>query len=307
MRRTPRSDRFWTAALGLGMLMLAAACGDSAESEPPAGVTVVATTTILGDVAGNVVGDGGAVEVLIPVGADPHDYRPSARQVAAVYKADLVISNGLQLEEGLLDVLEGAAADGANVLQFGDLVDPLPFGEADGSFDPHIWMDPARMADAARLIAVELAALDPSVDWQARSERYAAELLAADREAATILAAVPSGDRKLVTNHDSFGYFADRYGFEVVGVVVPGGATLAEPSSAELADLVQQVAAAGVPAIFAETTEPATLAEAVAAEAGTDIAVIELYTGSLGEPGSGADTLVGMLLTNARRIAGALS
>ena len=103
------------------------------------------------------------------------------------------------------------------------------------------------------------------------------------------------------------GYFADRYGFEIVGTVVPGGSTLSDPSSSELAALVAEVEAAGITAIFAETTEPTALAEAVAAEAGEAIAVVDLYTGSLGEKGSGAETLVDMLLTNARRIAEVLA
>jgi zinc/manganese transport system substrate-binding protein len=118
---------------------------------------------------------------------------------------------------------------------------------------------------------------------------------------------VPDERRILVTNHDSLGYFADRYGFEVVATVIPGGSTLGEPSSAELAELVALIGETGVPAIFAENVEPSTLAEAVAAEAGSGVAVVELYTDSLGEAGSGADTLIGMLLTNAERIAGAMT
>jgi zinc/manganese transport system substrate-binding protein len=122
-----------------------------------------------------------------------------------------------------------------------------------------------------------------------------------------MLADIPASRRKLVTNHDSLGYFADRYGFEIIGAVVPGGSTLGDPSSAELAGLVEKISSAGVPAIFAETTEPTALAEAVAREVGDDVVVVELYTGSLGEQGSGADTLIGMLLTDAGRIAGALT
>jgi zinc/manganese transport system substrate-binding protein len=114
-------------------------------------------------------------------------------------------------------------------------------------------------------------------------------------------------NRLLVTNHDALGYFADRYDFEIVGVVIPGGSTLADPSSAELAALVETLLETDVPAIFAETSSPAQLAETVAAEAGNDVEVVELHTGSLGEPGSGADTLIGMLRTNATRIRDALT
>jgi zinc/manganese transport system substrate-binding protein len=110
----------------------------------------------------------------------------------------------------------------------------------------------------------------------------------------------------MVTNHEAFGYFADRYGFEILGVVIPGGSTLAQPSSAELAGLVEVMEQSGTRAIFAETTEPTTLADAVAAELGDDVEVVELFTESLGGPGSGAETLAAMLLTNAGRISEAL-
>jgi zinc/manganese transport system substrate-binding protein len=310
------------------LMALGAACGDTDAAG--GATTIVATTTVLGDVAGEIAGDDATVRVLIPVGADPHDYQPSSQDVAAIQRADLVVANGLGLEDGLVDVLDAAVADGARVLEIAPGVDPLPFGEHldddhdddhgdeaaleedagghdDGNEDPHVWLDPLRMADAAGLIAAELAAVDGSVDWGARAEAYAGELRAADAEIVEILRAVPDANRKLVTNHDALGYFADRYGFEVIGTVVPGGATLAEPSSAELAALVEEIEAEGVRAIFAETTEPSVLADAIAAETGGTVEVVELYTGSLGEPGSGADTLIGMLITNARRIAEALA
>jgi len=287
--------------------LLFAACGDAATEA--GSLRLVATTTMLGDVARNIVGDDAAVEVLYPVGADPHDFQPSSRDVAAMEEADLVIANGLGLEEGLTDVLESLEDDGANILEVAEALEPLPFAvegdETEG--DPHVWFDPLRMGDAARSIATELSSIDPGGDWTARAEEYASEILAADGKIVEILAAVPLETRKLITNHDSLGYFAERYGFEIVGVVVPGGSTLAEPSSSELAALVNQVENEGVPAIFIETTGPSVLAEAVAAEVGEGAAVVELYSGSLGEPGSGADTLIDMLITNAERVAEALS
>ena len=294
--------RFWSFGLVLpALLLVATACGDSAGSSADGGVSVMATTTVLGDVVGGVVGEGGTVEVIVPVGVDPHDFAASSRQAAAMARADLVVANGLSLEEGLTAVLEGAEGDGANVLEVAPLLDPLPLSA--GSDDPHVWMDPLRMADAARLIAAELAAIDDSADWETRAEAYAEDLIAADAAIRDTLSAVPAESRILVTNHDSLGYFADRYDFEVVGVVIPGGSTLADPSSSELAVLVRTIEDEGVTAIFAETAQPTALAEAVAEEAGSEVMVVELYTGSLGESGSGADTLIGMLLTNAQRIA----
>lgn len=300
-------------------LIVLASCSSSGSDQGEGGgenagrddFLVVATTTILGDLVEQVVEGDGAFEVLVPTGVDPHDYQASARQIAMLQSADLVVANGLGLEEGLQDVLGSAAADGANVIELAPQLDPIPFAaghdSADASTDPHVWMDPLRMADAARLIAAELEAVDESIDWSGRAAAYADELAAAHREIEATLGAIPSERRRLVTNHDSLGYFADRYGFEVVGVVIPGGTTLAEPSSAELARLVAEIEHTSVPAIFAETTDTSVLAEAVAAEISRPVAVVELHTGSLGEPGSGAETLVGLLKSNAARIAGALA
>ncbi|MCP4304868.1 MAG: zinc ABC transporter substrate-binding protein [bacterium] len=296
--------------LAIAIVLVTAGCGSA--NNPEGDLTVVATTTILGDVARNVVGDSASVEVLLPLGTDPHDYQASSQQIALIQEADLVIANGLHLEEGLLGVLETAAADGANVLSLGEMLDPLPFGsesadDEDHNDDPHFWLDPQRMAEATALIARELEAIDDTVDWQGRSDAYAAQLLATDEVSVEILSAIPTADRKLVTNHDSLGYFAARYDFDIIGTVIPGGSTIADPSSSELADLVRLVASENVPAIFASTSEPAALADAVAAEVGTDVEIVDLYTGSLGEPGSGADTLLGLLETNARLIAEAMT
>lgn len=301
-----------------------AGCGGGAD-QSDSSLHVVATTTILGDVVRNIVGDDG-VEVLAPTGADPHDYQASSNQVASINTADLVVANGLHLEEGLEDVLVAAEADGARIVWVGELVDPLPFGEdgndhedeadhedevdheREGQDDPHFWMDPLRVAEAARAIGAELSAIDPDSDddWMARAEEYAEELEALDARIIETLSVIPDGSRKLVTNHDSMGYFAERYDCETIGVIIPGGSTLGDPSSQELAELVHIIEDEQVAAIFAETTEPSALADAVAAEVGREVGVVELFTGSLGEPGSGADTYIGMMRVNAELIADAL-
>ena len=287
-------------ASALALVLLLGACGDRHQSQ---GLTVVATTTVLGDVVGNVVADDGDVEVLLPIGADPHDFRLSARQVALINQADLVVTNGLGLEGSMDDVLAAASDDGVNVLTVAPLLDPIPLGADD---DPHVWFDPLRMRDAAVLIADELTSLDDSVGWADRASVYGKALDVADVETQRILGSIAAPDRKLVTNHDSLGYFASGYEFEILGTVIPGGSSLANPSSADLADLVSTIEGEGTNVIFAETTEPTALAETVADEVGGDVLVIELFTGSLGGPGSGAENLIDMLLTNARRIAEAL-
>lgn len=306
----PRRPLTALAALVLATGLLAACSDDTGEDDRP---LVVATTTVLGDVAANLVGNDARLEVLMPRGADPHDYEPSAREVALMAEADLVIANGLDLEEGLEDILEGVQSDGVRVLELAPLLDPLPFGEEDEpdghehSLDPHIWLDPLRMADAAHLIAEQLAVIDPSVDWTGRADAYAAELVSADERIAATLAAISFDRRLLVTNHDALGYFADRYGFEVVGVVIPGGSTLGEPGSQEMAQLIALIDSRDIPAIFADTSEPGALAAAVAAEAGHPVEVVLLHTGSLDDAGTAAGTLIGMLEENARLIAEALA
>lgn len=311
------TGRTWRVVAGIALVAIAtAACGGGTDGASTGRLRIVATTSVMGDLASQVAGDAAAVEVLIPVGADPHEFQVSSQQAASVQEADLVVAVGLGLEQGLFDLLAAAANDGTTVLEIGPQVDPLPFGahaaptsdddHTDG-FDPHVWMDPVRMEQAARIVGDALQAIDPSGDWDSRAEAYAAQLEAADAEIASLVATIPQRKRTLVTNHDALGYFAARYDFEVVGVIVPGGSTLGSPSSAELAALVDVLREREVPAIFAETIEPATLADAIAAEVGAQVKVVELYTGSLGEPGSGADTLAGMLVTDARRIVDALS
>jgi len=291
------------------LAVLAPSCSEGGQADER--LLVVATTTILGDVVANVVGDDARLEVIMPRGADPHDFEASSRQVALIAEADLVVMNGLDLEEGLEDVIDNARADGTPVLEVAPGLDPLPFTdheeEADAhDLDPHVWLDPLRMADAARLIAQRLTEELPGVDWTTRADNFAAELVAAHARMETALAAIPPERRLLVTNHDALGYFAIRYGFEVVGVVIPGGSTLAEPGSQELAALVAVIDERGLSAIFAETIEPTDLAEAISADADHPVQVVALHTGSLGDPGTATDTLIGMLEENARLIAEAL-
>ncbi len=294
----------WPGLVSIALAAVLAACGTGPASSD--GLRVVATTGIMGDVVGSIVENDATLDVLIPNGADPHDYRASARQAASILTADLVVANGLFLEEGILDLLDQAEADGVRVLYVGDSLDPIMRGQP-GTPDPHFWLDPVRMADAASLIGRELISISPDVDWNRRASNYAAQLLSAHEEITATLSIVADDRRKLVTNHDALAYFASRYGFEIVGTVIPGGSGLADPSPAELGALVDIIRREDVTAIFTETTESSSLARELADEFGGKVSVVELYTGSLGEPGSGADSLAGMLVSNATSIAEALS
>lgn len=296
-------------------LAFAAGCGGAPASDA---LTVVATTTVLGDVIAQMVGDEASVQVLLAPGVDPHDFQPSSEQVADVHRADLVVANGLGLEEGLLPALEAASAEGVKVVEIGKHLEPRAFGPGldcdpaeaghdhdEPPCDPHVWMDPVRMSTAARLIAAELETIEPDAGWLERADSYAAELEELDREIEAILASVPSDRRILVTNHASLGYFADRYDLEVMATVY-GTTTHDEPSSADVAGLVEAMRQRDVEVIFTESTESGDLARAVVEELGGEARTVELYSGSLGDPASEAGTLTGMLRSTARTIATAL-
>ena len=310
------------AGLVVMSLIVSACASDATDSSQ---LTIVATTSIAGDLVSQIAGDDAEVEVLMPVGADPHDFQPSSQQAASLRSADLVVAWGLGLEEGMEDVLANAADDGVRVLELSAVVDPLPYEEHDDEdaddgehddadhadhdhegLDAHTWMDPVRMADAVREIGSALADIAPDGAWEARAEDVAGELTELHDDLDAILASVPPERRKLVTNHDSFRYFAARYDFEIVGVAIPGGSTLASPSSAQIAELIEAIRSAGVEVLFAETSSPAALLDAVADEV-EGVRVVELFEGSLAAPGEPGDTYREMMVLNAETIAEALT
>jgi zinc/manganese transport system substrate-binding protein len=288
----------------------AATADEPADPERP---VVAVTTNILADVTAAVAGDLVEVVDLMPRGADPHSFALSLADAEQLLAADLVIANGLGLEAGLLGVIQRAVDGQTPVLEIGPLVDPLPYGndiDEGSGLDPHVWTDPRRMVAAVEIIADELAGLidDSSADTLAASaDDYLERLADLDGRIEAAVAALPEERRRLVTNHHVLGYFADRYGFEVLGAVVPSGTTLASPSARDLADLTTVIEAAGVSAIFAETSQPGRLVEALASEAGIDVAVVELYSESLGPSDGPAGTYLDMMRFNADAIVGSLA
>jgi zinc/manganese transport system substrate-binding protein len=295
------------------------ACGDD---DAPAGdgrPVVVATTSIWGDVVANVACDGIAdVRVIVPPGADPHTFEPSLQDRELFDDAALVVANGADLEESLVDVIATVRDDGVGVFEMTSAMSVLETGDRDhaedeehadddhGSIDPHVWQDPTRVA--AALPALRDALVDAGLDAGAVDRcvaDYRRELDELDAEVASMVAAIPEDRRVLVTNHDSLAYLADRYGFDVVGTVIPAPTTLAETNPADLEELASVIADTGVPAIFAEEQHSSREADALAERVG-DVRVVELFTDSLGPEGSGADTYSGLVRTNAAAIADAL-
>lgn len=270
--------RALAAAMTAALLALTGCAGGAASDRP----LVVVTTNILGDVVSHLVGDEAEVLTLMRPGADPHSFEISAAEAARMRSADLLVANGLGLEEGLQQHLDAASADGVDTFVAGDAVEVLPYSstDADGADDPHFWTDPAQMIAVVDALTPMLESVaGPAVADHAAAYRAELETLDADMTAA--FAAIPAERRALVTNHHVFGYLADRFGFRVIGAVIPGGTTLAAPSASDLADLVSAIDAAGVPTIFAESSSPDRLVRALADEADRRVEVTELFTESL--------------------------
>lgn len=312
--------------------LVLAACGAGDDAEPPADTAapvddlVVATTSIWADIATN-VRCGRDVPTVVPVGADPHTFEPSLRDRELLEDARTVVANGNGLEGSLVDLLETVAAEGVNVVEMATHVDVLVtdeehdddhtseehddeehddgHGHADAEDgDPHIWHDPRRVAGTLDVLGGALADQGDAEAVRACADEYRAELEQLDAEIEALLAPIPESRRVLVTSHDSLAYFADRYGFEIVGTVIPSTTTMAETSAALLAELAATIDEQDVPAIFTDRFEADADAEALADRLG--IAIVPLHGGSLTEDGP-ASTYVGMMRENAGAIAAALA
>ena len=293
-----------------------AAAGCTAAGTGTAGTDdrprVVVTTNILGDVVGELVGDQVDVVTLMPPGADPHSVEISAREAAEMLDADLVVSNGLGLEEGLQQHVDAAGAAGVPVVEAGDLIEPLAYvdGDAEGEPDPHLWTDTGRVLDVVDGLEPVLATEVDGIDVDrltAATASYRAQLETLDAELTATFAAIPAERRALVTNHHVFGYLAERWGFRVVGAVLPSGTTLAAPSASDLADLTEAIEEAGVATIFADSSQPDRLVQVLADEADVDVEVVALHTESLSAPGGGAATYLEMMRSNEQLISHGLS
>lgn len=296
--RAPRTLAAFTAT-ALALIGLAA-CATADDTRP----TIVVSTNILGDVVGELVGEQAQVVTLMKPNADPHSFEISAQEAATLRGADLLVSNGLGLEEGLQQHLD--AADAVPAFVAGDVIEVLDYSEGDaaGMPDSHFWTDPERMIDVVDAIEPVLAEID-GIDAEvldAAVEDYRGQLQALDAEMAEAFTTIPDERRALVTNHHVFGYLAERFDFDIVGAVIPGGTTLAAPSASDLADLVDAIEETGVPAIFAESSSPDRLVQALASEANVQVEVIELYTESLTGPDEGAPDYLTMMRINTERI-----
>jgi zinc/manganese transport system substrate-binding protein/manganese/iron transport system substrate-binding protein len=266
---------------------------------------VVATTTQVADFAANVGGDRVQVTSLLKPNLDAHDYEPSPADVEAIAHADLVVENGAGLESWLHDTITNSGYDGPLV----DTSHGVRLRQLGGATDPHIWQNPRNAMVMVANIERALATADPADAgvFRVNLAAYTKQLQTLDAEVQRQIDSL--ANKKLVTNHDAFGYYVDRYGLVFVGSVIPSFDTSAELSGRDIRDLVTKIKATKVKAVFSETSLPPRAAETIAREAGVKVVEGEnaLYGDALGPPGSDGDSYLKMVRHNTRTIVSNLS
>ena len=317
MVRTTGIPAILALAVLIAAALMAGCTGSAAPPEEGGLPRVVASTSIVGDVVAQVGGDAIELHVLMAAGQDPHSYEPTARDIANVEQAHVIFVNGFDLEQTLLTTLRTTGAS-VPIIAVSEGIEPIPAGEHEegehgeehehGEFDPHVWLNPLNVVIWAENIAGALAEIDPAnaETYHRNAAAYAEELRALDAEIEAAIARIPHEQRRIVSNHHALAYFAKRYDIMVVGTVYAGSSSLAEPNAGDLARLVQAIEEQDIRAIFVETSISDQLARVVAEEIGPQVQVYTLYPGALGEPGSGADSYLGMMRANMETIATAL-
>ena len=292
--------------------LLVSGCSQATGPNPQEGdkLQAVATTTIVADIVRNIGGDRIELDTLLPVGADPHSFQPAPRDLARLAQAEVIFVNGAGLEEFLLPLIEGANPDAmlVDVSAGIPLLEPSA-GEAETEHsegDPHVWTDPNLVLTWVQNIAEALSAVDPggAALYQSNADSYSQELLALDVWVREQVETVAPEHRRLVTDHQVLGYFAQAYGFEQVGAILPGFSTVTEPTARELAALEDAIHDLGIKAVLLGNTISPTLAQQVAQDTGVNL--VTIYTGSLSEPGGPAGTYLDYIRYNVQAIVEAL-
>jgi ABC-type Zn uptake system ZnuABC Zn-binding protein ZnuA len=286
---------------------LLTACGPHPAVQT-GGFKVLAVESFLADVTQNVAGNRAKVDSLIPVGLDPHSFEPTPQDVARIAECNVLIVNGAGVEAWLNSVLENAGGTRIVVVASTGLTSRDPQeGELVERNDPHFWLDPTKMVAYVENIRTGLSQADPEGAniYSENAAAYKLKLNELDRWIQDQVNQIPTEKRLLVTNHETFGYFADRYGFRVVGTVIPSVSTDASPSAQQMAQLVDQIRSSGAPAIFLETGANTQLADQIVQETGIKI-ITDLYTHSISDPRGSAPTYLDMLRFDTKTIVEAL-
>ena len=288
-------------------IFIISSCGEESTSPSETTAPVILTsTTFLADIAQNVAGDRVVVESLLPVGSDPHSYQPTPQDVTRIVQSKLLIINGAEYEHFLESLLENAGGE-REVIEASAGLRPRTDAESEhGGTDPHFWLDPNHVITYIENIREGLTHYDPegAAVYQSGAEAYVAQLTQLDAWINEQVSQIPPERRLLVTNHAALGYFADRYGFQVIGAVVPGVSSDASPSAEQMAKLIDQIKASGTPAIFLDEVENPALAQQIADETGVKV-IEDLHLESLTD-GPPAGTYIDLIKHNVTRIVEAL-
>jgi ABC-type Zn uptake system ZnuABC Zn-binding protein ZnuA len=290
-------------AVLFALALIAAGCGeDDKGGGSSGGFEVVATTTQAADLARNVAGTRATVTGLMAPNADPHEYEVRPRDVEAISEAGLIVRSGGDLDEWLQEAIEGSGAE-APVLTLIDHVETRKGEEEGEPIDPHWWQDPRNAERAVATIRDELIRADPdgAAEYRANADAYLAKLRRLDQAVAACVDKVPPDRRKLVTTHDALGYYADRYGIQVIGTVIPALTTEGQPSAGETAELVNTIRTEGVKTIFAESSVDPKVEAAIARESGAHVGE-ELWADTLGPQGSSGATYLESIAANTRAL-----
>lgn len=278
-------------------------CGSSGNDGH---LSISATTTQVADLVRNVAGNRAAVDGILAPNSDPHEYEPRPSDAAALADADVIFRSGGEVDVWLDQILESSGSD-APVDSLIDAAATLP-APGGSDTDPHWWQDPRNAIAAVASIRDELDAVDPDgkPTYDANARRYAATLHELDAQIAACIARVPASERKLVTSHDSLGYYAHRYGLEVIGAAIPATNTQAQASAGETADLIDLIKREGVRAVFPEAGVSEKLEQAIASQAGATVGG-QLWADALGPEGSDGATYVDALAANTRTLVAGLT
>lgn len=300
-------------ATSLTLLVLLVGCGPalddviSSGTPDPASVDripVVATYSILGEWVQRIGGDRVEVTTLVGTDGDPHTYEPTPRDSVLLSRAFMIFENGLQFEGWLDNLCSGSQTRAVRVVAARNVTPREQKCACHGTErDPHVWHSIKHAMSMVSVIGEELSRFDPThaEDYRARAASYLEELKALDEEIRSRVESIPPDDRRLVTAHDSFGYFAQDYGFKVVSLLDSFTSEASDPSAMKMASVVRQVKEQHVPVIFSENTTSSKLVEAVAREAGVRF-VASLYTDALGPENSPGSDYIGMMRHNANTI-----
>jgi ABC-type Zn uptake system ZnuABC Zn-binding protein ZnuA len=287
------------------MFLFSACTGQPASGPGQTAPVILTSTPLLADVTRAVAGERVRVESLLGVGVDPHSYQPTPQDVARISESRLIIVNGVEYEHFLESLFESAGGE-RTIVEASTGIVPREEAESEHRLDPHLWLDPNHMIVYVENIREALTHLDPEGGpvYKTNAVAYTAELHELDSWILEQVGQIPAEKRLLVTNHEAFGYFAERYGFTVVGTVVESFSSNASPSARQLAGLIDQIRSSGAPAIFLDASDNPTFARQIAAETGVRV-VTDLYLESLTD-GAPAATYIDMMKHNVAQIVNAL-